>query len=237
MVSKAACYQWGLGFKYRQGREFINFRLKRKFNNLNLNTIIGWVYELIGLVKVFFLGFQRGLVHLPHWFDNVLWCTCAQGMKYSSILLDKFFFSKKTIWVELCKKHYFESCLENCCIIYRNSSFNDHLGQNWNSGIWRQNWHCVEGLTFSVTMNCFLLPAINWDQIYEFKKNSLKFFKNLTLFVVALSRENSALNCCLVPFIGIKYFVDLKSNFSLFPRWSQNFSNGDFLKQTPHITN
>ena len=25
-------------------------------------------------------------------------------------------------------------------------------------------------------------------------------------------------------------FVDLKSTFSLFPRWSHNFSNGNFLK-------
>ena len=38
------------GFKFQQGREFINFRIKRKFKNSNLNTIIVWVYELTGLV-------------------------------------------------------------------------------------------------------------------------------------------------------------------------------------------
>ena len=36
MVSTAACYRESPGFKSRQGREFINFRLKRKFNNSNL---------------------------------------------------------------------------------------------------------------------------------------------------------------------------------------------------------
>ena len=50
MVSMAACYQRGPGFKSRQGQEFINFWIKRKFNNSNLNTIIVWVYELTGLV-------------------------------------------------------------------------------------------------------------------------------------------------------------------------------------------
>ena len=50
MVSTAACYRGGPGFKSRQGQEFINFWLKRKFNNSNLNTIIVWVCELTGLV-------------------------------------------------------------------------------------------------------------------------------------------------------------------------------------------
>ena len=50
MVSTAGCYRGGPGFKSEQGQEFINFWLKRKFNNLNLNTIILWVYELTGLV-------------------------------------------------------------------------------------------------------------------------------------------------------------------------------------------
>ena len=31
----------------------------------------------------------------------------------------------------------------------------------------------------------------------------------------------------------IKHFVDLKSNYSLFPRWSHNFSFGDFPQQNP----
>ena len=34
MVSMAACYQWGPGFKSWQRREFINFWLKRKFNKV-----------------------------------------------------------------------------------------------------------------------------------------------------------------------------------------------------------
>ena len=50
MVSMVACYRRGPSFKSRQGRENINFWLKRKFNNSNLNTIIVWVYELTGLV-------------------------------------------------------------------------------------------------------------------------------------------------------------------------------------------
>ena len=50
MVSTATCYQGGPGFKSQQGREFINFWIKRKFNNSNLNTIIVWVHELTGLV-------------------------------------------------------------------------------------------------------------------------------------------------------------------------------------------
>ena len=50
MVSTAACYWGGPGFKSWQGREFINFWIKRKFNNFNLNTIIVWLYELTVLV-------------------------------------------------------------------------------------------------------------------------------------------------------------------------------------------
>ena len=50
MVSTAACYRGGPGFKSRQGRKYINFWIKCKFNNSNLNTIIVWVYELTGLV-------------------------------------------------------------------------------------------------------------------------------------------------------------------------------------------
>ena len=34
-----------------------------------------------------------------------------------------------------------------------------------------------------------------------------------------------------------KYFVDLKSNFFLFPRLSHNFYKEILLKQTPHIKN
>ena len=41
MVSTATCYQEGPGFKSHQGLEFINFWLKRKFNNSKLNTIYG----------------------------------------------------------------------------------------------------------------------------------------------------------------------------------------------------
>ena len=40
----------GPGFKSRQGWEFINVWLKRKFNNYIMNTIIVWVYELTGQV-------------------------------------------------------------------------------------------------------------------------------------------------------------------------------------------
>ena len=55
MVSMAAaCYRWGPRFKSRQVWEFINLWLKRKFNNSNSKTIIVWVYELTGLVKVAF---------------------------------------------------------------------------------------------------------------------------------------------------------------------------------------
>ena len=42
MVSTVVCYRGGPGFKSRRGREFINFRLKRKFINLKLNTIISF---------------------------------------------------------------------------------------------------------------------------------------------------------------------------------------------------
>ena len=48
----AACYRGGPGFKSWQGQEFINFCQKWKFDNLNMNTIIVWVYELTGLIKV-----------------------------------------------------------------------------------------------------------------------------------------------------------------------------------------
>ena len=50
MVSMAAWYRGGPWFKSWQGQEFINFWLNRKFYNLNLNTIIVWVYELTRLV-------------------------------------------------------------------------------------------------------------------------------------------------------------------------------------------
>ena len=42
-----------------KGDNLINFWLKRKFNNLNSNTILVWVYELNGLVKRIWTGLNR----------------------------------------------------------------------------------------------------------------------------------------------------------------------------------
>ena len=50
MVSTAACYRVVPGSNPGKGENLLISDLKGNLNNSNLNTIIVWVYELIGLV-------------------------------------------------------------------------------------------------------------------------------------------------------------------------------------------
>ena len=48
---------------------------------------------------------------------------CLRHEPFISPYLTRFLFQRRLFRLNCVKKHYFENCLENCCIIYRKLSF------------------------------------------------------------------------------------------------------------------
>ena len=113
---------------------------------------------------------------------------------------------------------------------------------------WRQNKDYVGEATCWSSNSLF--------HTYLFKWSLYKGLTELCLYIIIAALLHMSHNQCSFPISMMfpyfctnkkepretciwqtRAFVDLKSNFSLLPRWSTISHKGIFLKQTPHIKN